>query len=235
MANQFKSYLNATDLLNLATIGGYSNMVSLTEASNVFLLSALTVLRNRWMWQTKIDPIPDSQFEQITDFIDNVSNELMNNLAIGSFFWSIALLPNTELLILLGQTVAQADYPDLFNIAPPAWIVGTDLVLPDLRGSGFIAGTAVGDVGVIRGSNTHQLTVAELAIHTHAQLPHSHAYTLNVATPTGAGPVVAGASVVIPTPSATSLTTAQNQNSGGDVAHNNVQRSLQLIPYLVAK
>lgn len=235
MANQFKSFLNADDLLALATVGGYSNMVSLTEASNVFLLSALTVLRNRWIWQTRIEPISDLQFEQITDFIDNVSNELMNNLAIGSFFWSIALLPNPELLVLLGQTVAQSDYPDLFNIAPPSWIVGTTLVLPDLRETSFISGMNVGDIGVIRGSNTEQITIAEMPSHNHSQIPHSHTYTQNIATPTGAGPIVAGASIVVPTPAVTSITTAQNQATGGDGSHNNVQRSLQLIPYLVAK
>jgi len=71
------------------------------------------------------------------------------------------------------------------------------------------------------GEKTHTLTTSEMPSHTHVQDAHTH--TLPVTTGTGLGLLGGGA-----TSSAgiTGSTTATNQTTGGDGAHNN------LMPYI---
>jgi microcystin-dependent protein len=71
----------------------------------------------------------------------------------------------------------------------------------------------------------HQLSIAELASHTHIQNAHSHQYAV---PQTGTG---IGSGTQLGTPSAnaaTAQTTAVNQNAGSDTAHNTMQPFLAL-------
>ncbi len=227
--------LDATILATLGLTGGYSNIVSMSQTTNVLLLSVVDVIRQRFYWETNFNPISDALYDAILNGLDDVVRELMANLSVGSFFWSVAFLTDPNLLIPLGQTVLQSDYVELTTVVPPTWLVGADIQLPNMVGAGFIAGMAVPDVGQITGANTHQLSVAEMPSHNHSQNPHAHTEISPLITPTGAGPVIAGASLVVPTPVPTGISTASNNPSGGDGSHNNVQLSLQVIPYLIAR
>ena len=101
--------------------------------------------------------------------------------------------------------------------------------------TGFIAAMDIPSIGTITGSNSHTLTEAELAPHTHIQDPHQHGYIQTNAVPTAAGLEPTFADLTTNLPSITDPTVAINQSAGGGQPHNNVQQSLQLVPYLVAR
>ena len=104
-----------------------------------------------------------------------------------------------------------------------------------MTSKGLFGADVPANVGSIIGENQHTLTESEMPVHTHTQQPHQHTYTGATITPTAAGLEPALASLVAPLPSVTGLTTAVNDNAGGDSPHNNIQESLQVLYYLVVK
>ncbi len=125
-----------------------------------------------------------------------------------------------------GTSFLRATYPDLFNAlggASSPWGLpdGTHFNVPDLRGRGPIgAGTGVGLTGrtlgtVNIGEETHQLTVAELASHTHV-------LTGGFATTVFTAQVAAGGSFAAVNGVATNPAT---NSTGSDTPHNNMQPS----------
>lgn len=233
MANPKPPVLNAEEMTVIASYGGYSNLVPMSEITNLLLLSILPLIHDRKLWQTVLNPIPDALWDVVEQWIDTATGELMTNIAIGSIFYSIALLTEQNVKIPIGQLLLQDDYPALTAIVPGTWLVGDDIQLPDMRNT-FVTGTPTGGQnGVITGNNEHVMSQAEMPIHTHIQSPHIHSY--NVALPVSVlgGEIPATASLVTVVPSVTGSTTAINQNSGDSEPHNNVPLSLQAYPYLV--
>lgn len=118
-----------------------------------------------------------------------------------------------------GASLLRASYPDLFTAIGTTWgsADGTHFNVPDFRGrtligdgtgSGLTARTLAGSAG----TETHQLTVAELAAHTHTHNAYSN---------TGAAVIQGGL--------AGGYAPATINNAGSDNAHNNMQ------PYKVVK
>ncbi len=227
--------LDAISLASIVADGGYSNLVPMTEPTNLLLLSALPFLSERWIWETKLNPIPDTLYDVIIEQIDIATNALMTNLAIGSFFYSIAILTDPSVIIPIGQLIAQSDYVSFTAVVPAIWLVGADIQLPDMRQTFVMGANMPSGIGVQTGSNTHQLTVSELPSHNHTQNPHLHSQIIPVVTPTAAGLEPLLADITVPTPAVTGLTTSTNNPTGGDGSHNNVPQSMQLIPYIVVR
>lgn len=228
-------YLQYGKLSALASQGGFSENPHLSQLSAVFLLSACWYLRNRWLWQNPIDPISDSTYDSIVEMIEQCEAELMTQYAIGSIIPSICEQTADNLLFLDGSVVLASDYPELASCVPPSWIVGLNIVLPDMSDAGLFGTDDNLQVGGFTGENTHQLTTGEMPAHTHTQQPHSHTYTSPSVLATAAGLEPALASLVTPTPAITGNATAVNNNTGNDEPHNNIQRSLQVYYYIVAR
>ena len=75
-----------------------------------------------------------------------------------------------------GTQYAQADYPELFDKLPSAWIDGTDFTLPDLEDA-FLSGVgAAGTIAAVGVANSITLTEGQLPAHTHT-------YTFPVSAP----------------------------------------------------
>lgn len=228
-------YLDAVQLAAILADGGYGRHIRMTQATNLLLLSGLAVLSYRWIWETKQEPIDDSLYQLILDFIADAEDQLMSNFAVGNIFGSVRVLTDPDVILLIGQTVPQADYPELTGVVPPSWLVGSDIQLPDMRNKGLFGAMGLGDFGLVEGENEVTLSEAEMPIHTHIQNPHSHTYNNPVVTPITAGIEPVPGSFVTPTPLVTSLETATNQDAGGGQPHNNVQESLQVAWYIIAR
>jgi len=122
-----------------------------------------------------------------------------------------------------GSTYLRADYPALAMFIDPVFLSSpTEFTLPDLRGRVLLMESASHPLGEIAGEETHTLTVAELASHSHDNLPHSHSESGAVAVPGEIGPgvpfIYASATIGVTGSSGVTI-----YNSGGDDAHNNMQ------------
>lgn len=228
-------YLDAVDLAGILASGGYSTTVAMTEASNLLLLSGLHVLRMRWLWESPLQPIPDSLYDLIIEFIEEAEAQLMSNFAVGNVFASVALLTEPNVLLLFGQTIAQSDYPELTAVVPASWLVGSDIQLPNMLDTSIHGATSLPNLGTIMGENDVTLTESQIPSHTHIQNPHTHSEVIPVVTPSAGGTIPAIADLTVPTPSITGATVATNQNTGGGQSHNNVPQSLQVAWYIVVR
>jgi len=227
-------YIQYDKLAAIASNGGLANVTALSNLSAVFLLSSCVVMRQRWLWQSPLEKISDSQWQAINEMIAETEYELMTSAMIGQIVPSVVDYSSyPQYLLLDGATVAQIDYPELFAVVPASWIVGTDIVLPDMTDKG-IFGDGIGALGGFIGENAVILTENEMPTHTHIQNPHSHSEVIPSVTPTAAGLEPALASLVIASPSVTGSTVATNQNAGGDMAHNNIQSSLVVKWWIIA-
>jgi len=226
-------YLFYDDLITSSDKGGYVEKPKLSQLSSAFLLSVCQMASMQWLWQSPLDPITETEYQQILDMIRDVEGELMASFGIGTIIQSVADLDDESTLLRMdGQVVSEDDYETLYSVVPSSWISGSDITLPDMDAVSIHGGYS--GVGSIIGSNTHALSVAEMPAHTHVQNAHSHLYNNPLTTPALGGAIPATASLVVPTPLATGLATPTNQNTGGDGSHNNVPESLEIIYYIVA-
>lgn len=139
-----------------------------------------------------------------------------------------------------GASLLRTDYPDLFTVIGTVYGAadGTHFNLPDLRGRvsigvGSGSGLTPRALGDSFGEESHVLTTAESASHTHIDAGHTHVEG-------NAAPAVGAAIVGVPIPSAVptvGVTGSGNANlggSGGGGGHNNMQPSLALTHFIVA-
>ncbi len=126
-------------------------------------------------------------------------------------------------LIMAGQSLLRADYPDLFAAIGTTYgsVDATHFTLPDARGRVLVgrdASQVEFDVlGEKAGAKTHTLSVAEMPSHSHGA-PSGYAYVTQPRNSTAAdgGGLYAGGQQASATPT-----------TGGGGAHNNLQ------PYIV--
>lgn len=130
-----------------------------------------------------------------------------------------------------GSTHNRIDYPDLYALLDPAFIIDADtFVTPDMRsrvalGAGQASGLSDYAVGELGGFETHTLSIGEMPSHTHTDVPHTHAEGIAVPSAAQVGLGIASVvSVGITGPSSVTI-----NPSGGDGSHNNIQ------PYIALK
>lgn len=152
-------------------------------------------------------------------------------LMIGYIFPYAGYTAPTGTVLCDGASYLRDDYPNLFSIIGTAYgsVDSTHFNVPDLRGRTPIGqghGTGLTDrtIGQLIGEETHQLSVGELASHSHEDTGHLHSESIAVPNLTTIG-VGAPEPTAIPGVGSTGLGYASISNNGGDEAHNNMQPS----------
>lgn len=163
--------------------------------------------------------------------------------------------PNSAFVLAYGQAISRTTYATLFALFSTTYGVGdgsTTFNVPDLRGrviagkddmggasanrltdqTGGLDGDVLGDTG---GSETHTLTEAQLASHTHTVTtsPHSHTTTLGRhSTDSGSGGAIGyytysgGNQTNSDVASSSASPSGTAASTGGGAAHNNVQPTI---------
>jgi microcystin-dependent protein len=131
---------------------------------------------------------------------------------------TIARDPVSWELVCDGTVYDRVDYPDLYAVLDPVFIVDADtFAVPDMMDRFTLNTTSVGATG---GESSHVLTVAEMPAHTHGeQDPGS--VVVQAGTP----------SVALSDPGLPS----QTGSTGGGEAHNNMPPYIGLLPVIVAR
>lgn len=126
---------------------------------------AITQLTNDFVWTEEGDPVSDivsSVFETVTGYY--------NLMLVGLVSQFLATIP-PGWLQLDGSTHLKVDYPILWERLPSQLRTGTDFTLPDLTDVFINGATDAAEIGSQGGSNSYALTEAQLAAHTHTEIP----------------------------------------------------------------
>lgn len=142
-------------------------------------------IENNWVeLGDSVDDILTAVFETVTDYY--------NVMLVGLVSQFIASIP-PGWLQLDGSTHLKADYPILWERLPSQLRTASDFTLPDLTDvfiNGAVDTSEIGDEG---GSNSYALSIAQLAAHTHTEIPPIIGVEVG-----GAGPPLPSAAVGAP-------------------------------------
>lgn len=176
------------------------------------------------------------------------------NIPVGGFLdYGGATAPNSSFVLAYGQAISRTTYATLFGLFSTTYGAGdgtTTFNVPDLRGrvtagkddmggsaasrltSSYFGGTAT-NLGAVGGSESHTLTTAQLASHSHANSltdpGHSHTDHMNVSF--GASGSTFGLQGQVSSGTTSTNTTGitiNNASAGSGNAHNNVQPTIVL-------
>lgn len=182
--------------------------ITLPGSLFVYISGALMMLAEVENWEDFGDLTAQETADYFSDIFDEYTQSEYKMVGqITAWVRDIAM-PNGW-LPMTGQTLAQDDYPELAAVVPAAWLVSTNIVLPDLRGaflamSGAVGATAA--LGAMGGANLKTLSLSEMP-------PHTHDYNIKNGTALAAAGAV---SVVTP-----GNTIASTDTSGGGAAFDN--------------
>lgn len=126
---------------------------------------AITQLTIENHWVEVGDPVDDileAVFETVTDYY--------NSMLVGLVSQFLSSIP-PGWLQLDGSTHAKADYPLLWERIPSQLRTPTEFTLPDLTDAYINGATNEGEIGDEGGSNSYQLSIAQLPSHTHTEIP----------------------------------------------------------------
>lgn len=198
----------------------------ISERSQSLVLAALYSIQERAAWKETDDATWDTIDAALAEAYEEVIREMVaDSIPVGIITaFPSDTPPNAKWLYLNGQTVAQADYPDLYTLIGNFYTVPpiTDMFkVPDFRDKSMRGATNGSVIGINVGSDTHALTEAELPAHNHA-LGSNTPYRL--AGPLGAGTItytgLANGRI------ADDIT--ETLDAGGGGAHNNIPRSIPM-------
>lgn len=185
--------------------------LSPTSLAVLFYATGFWSQKYNWKSSDPLDEITDADWDTIQAYVDGLLYEAKTPM-IGMIIAFMTESPPANVLACDGSTYLRDDYPALYEALDAFFIVDADhFTVPDLRGRTVIgvgdgSGLTSRNTGDTGGEEAHQLTVGELA-------SHSHSIELTTGVP-GVAPGEVAFDVTVPLiPDATG-------NTGGDEAHN---------------
>ena len=138
-------------------------------------------------------------------------------------------------LLCDGASYDPADYPELFAVIGYSFGgSGSSFLLPDLRTRAVIGSNSTFPFASVGGATEETLDVSQIPAHTHTDLGHAHSIPLVTSLPAQAGVGFAGNVTVPVITTTTGISSANNQNTGGDGAHNNMPPYMALVYMIYA-
>lgn len=205
------------DAINELAADNRTAWFRLSAVSQAVLFYATPYLIARYNWIDKtvpMDTVSDSDWDTIDAYVSNLLYEAKVPM-IGMILPFATSDPPPNVLPCDGGQYLRVDYPNLYDVLDSHFIVDADnFMVPDLRGrtvigSGNGTGLTPRTVATSSGEESHQLIESELASHSHS-IP---------ATATTLAVEPGEVTVLTPIP----IITSSTGNTGGDVAHNNMQ------------
>jgi len=215
------------DRLLVQAIDESQKTVTLSPGSVAVLLFATGWLSMKSSWldlsSDPLDDISDADWEEIEALVGNLTWEVFHPM-LGYIFPLATELPD-NCLLCDGATYAKADYPALYAVLDPVFIVDTDnFTVPDLRSRTVVGAAETGSLthyepGDEGGAETVTLTTAEMPAHSHGLFEFTA-----LAVEPGELPVLD------PNP----LALRSSDSAGGGGAHENRQPFTALVYAIVA-
>ncbi len=200
--NLILASLSLPILETLAVEGGYTGIAALSNFSAVLYLSAASAFLHDYRnWRGSGLNLTDVERDRIDELVSKAEAEVIMS-AVGLIF-PIATAAVPEFMLLCdGANHLRVDYPELYEVLDPVFIVDLDnFVTPDLQDR-FVLGSLTEPVGTTGGTNEHTLTTPQLPSHSHLYNKTS----IGVSPEGGGVPIPAALPIEIPT--ATSSTGA---------------------------
>jgi len=194
----------------LAIEGGYTGIAALSNFSAVLYLSAASAFLHDYKnWEGSDFDLTRAERDRIDELVSKAEAEVIMS-SVGLIMPLATAFVPEFMLLCDGANHLRVDYPDLYAILDPVFIVDLDnFVTPNLQDK-FVLGSLTEPVGTTGGSNTHTLTTPQLP-------SHSHLYqktTIGVSPEGGGVPIPAALPVEVPTPTS-------NTGAGDAVNHQN--------------
>jgi len=139
----------------------------------IFYATKFLVQKQNWLSNDPLDTISVSDWDTISAYVDGMLYEVKNPM-IGMVMAYVTESPPANVLPCDGSTYLRDDYPELYTVIDPIYIVdSTHFSVPDLRGrtvigAGAGAGLSNRNVGDTGGEEEHTLDTNEIPSHAHS-------------------------------------------------------------------
>lgn len=211
--------------------------------NNIGFLSLINGFLSNMLQEWRYQQEGSLTVQETLDYMNQIWYDYVfsDGFMVGSIFPYVNGAVPTNCLPCDGSEYAKADYPNLYAVLDAAFIIDADTFkTPDLRGLTVIgAGTATGSgtsyaVGETGGSEEITLNTTQIPAHTHTDLGHIHSEITAVPAVVNGG-LEAPAFVAVAGVGTTGVASANIQNTGGGLAHENRQPFVALKYALVAR
>lgn len=193
------------------------------------IVGAINQMTLEFNWSEDGDVAISFAVEEAKKTLESMIFMAFNPIPVGLIHpFASATIPEGYLLCD-GSSLLTTDYPELFAVIGYAFGgSGSAFLIPDLVDRTVIGSSGTFAFGDTGGAPEVTLDTSQIPAHTHADSGHAHSIPLVTSLPAQAGVGFAGDVTVPVVTSSTGVSFANNQNTGGDGAHNNMQPYMSL-------